>query len=47
MTFEVQLKDTSTIAPLIDDNFGFKTTFVSDGNAPQVFDGGYIKKQGI
>ncbi|CDL81447.1 hypothetical protein [Xenorhabdus szentirmaii] len=46
ITFEVKLKDTSTIAPLIDDNFGFKTTFVIDGNAPQVFDGGYVKKTG-
>ncbi|MDC9595019.1 hypothetical protein [Xenorhabdus sp. IM139775] len=46
ITFEVKLKDTSTIAPLIDDNFGFKTTFVIDGNAPQEFDGGYIKKTG-
>jgi hypothetical protein len=46
ITFEVKLKDTSTIAPLIDDNFGFKTTFVTDGNAPAVFDGGYIKKTG-
>ncbi|PHM42645.1 hypothetical protein [Xenorhabdus szentirmaii] len=46
ITFEVKLKDTSTIAPIIDDNFGFDTTFVIDGNAPQVFDGGYIKKTG-
>jgi hypothetical protein len=42
----VKLKDTSTIAPLIDDNIGFKTTFVTDDNAPAVFDGGYIKKTG-
>ncbi|MBD2781936.1 hypothetical protein [Xenorhabdus szentirmaii] len=46
ITFEVKLKDTSTIAPIIDDNFGFETTFVIDDNAPQVFDGGYIKKTG-
>ncbi|MDE9487637.1 hypothetical protein [Xenorhabdus bovienii] len=46
ITFEVKLKDTSKIAPLIDDNFGFETTFVIDGNAPQEFDGGYIKKTG-
>ncbi|WP_338149529.1 hypothetical protein [Xenorhabdus bovienii] len=46
ITFEVKLKDTSTIAPLIEKNFGFKTTFVIDGNAPQEFDGGYIKKTG-
>ncbi|MDC9580407.1 hypothetical protein PSI15_02275 [Xenorhabdus sp. PR6a] len=46
ITFEVKLKDTSTIAPLIEKNFGFDTTFVIDGNAPQVFDGGYIKKTG-
>ncbi|MDE9555641.1 hypothetical protein KKJ06_09405 [Xenorhabdus bovienii] len=46
ITFEVKLKDTSTIAPLIDDNFGFKTTFVTDGNAPQEFDGGYLKING-
>ncbi|PHM45005.1 hypothetical protein Xmau_01210 [Xenorhabdus mauleonii] len=46
ITFEVKLKDTSTIAPLIKKNFGFDTTFVIDGNAPQVFDGGYIKKTG-
>ncbi|MDE9551563.1 hypothetical protein [Xenorhabdus bovienii] len=46
LTFEVKLKDTSTIAHLIKNNFGFKTTFVIDGNAPQEFDGGYIKKTG-
>ncbi|WP_339385176.1 hypothetical protein [Xenorhabdus bovienii] len=46
ITFEVKLKDTSTIAPLIDDNIGFKTTFVTDGNAPAVFDGGYLKING-
>ncbi|MBD2801938.1 hypothetical protein ID854_16245, partial [Xenorhabdus sp. M] len=46
ITFEVKLKDTSSIAPLIDNNFGFETTFVIDGNAPQIFDGGYIKKTG-
>ncbi|MBD2806947.1 hypothetical protein ID855_20175 [Xenorhabdus sp. ZM] len=46
ITFEVKLKDTATIAPLIDNNFGFDTTFVIDGNAPQIFDGGYIKKTG-
>ncbi|PHM25830.1 hypothetical protein [Xenorhabdus innexi] len=46
ITFEVKLKDTSTIAPLIKDNFGFDTTFVFDGNAPQVFDGGYLKING-
>ncbi|PHM33906.1 hypothetical protein [Xenorhabdus szentirmaii] len=46
ITFEVKLKDTSTIAPLIEKNFGFDTTFVIDGNAPQVFDGGYVKKTG-
>ncbi|MDE9555640.1 hypothetical protein KKJ06_09400 [Xenorhabdus bovienii] len=46
ITFEVKLKDTSTIAPLIKNNFGFKTTFVIDGNAPQEFDGGYLKING-
>ncbi|MDE9563291.1 hypothetical protein KKI93_04200 [Xenorhabdus bovienii] len=46
ITFEVKLKDTSTIAPLIKKNFGFKTTFVIDGNAPQEFDGGYLKTNG-
>ncbi|MCG3462053.1 hypothetical protein L7G72_09360 [Xenorhabdus bovienii] len=46
ITFEVKLKDTSTIAPLIDNNFGFNTTFVIDGNAPQEFDGGYLKING-
>ncbi|MBD2826794.1 hypothetical protein, partial [Xenorhabdus szentirmaii] len=46
MTFEVKLKDTATIAPLIEKNFGFDATFVSDGNAPQVFDGGYLKISG-
>jgi hypothetical protein len=46
VTFEVKLKDTSTIAPLIDNNFGFKTTFVIDSNAPQEFDGGYLKING-
>ncbi|CBJ79327.1 conserved hypothetical protein; putative exported protein [Xenorhabdus bovienii str. Jollieti] len=46
LTFEVKLKDTSTIAPLIKNNFGFKTTFVIDGNAPQEFDGGYLKING-
>ncbi|WP_237388423.1 hypothetical protein [Xenorhabdus sp. Sc-CR9] len=44
--FEVKLRDTSKIAPFIEKNFGFDTTFVIDGNAPQVFDGGYIKKTG-
>ncbi|CDH19034.1 conserved hypothetical protein; putative exported protein [Xenorhabdus bovienii str. kraussei Quebec] len=46
LTFEVKLKDTSTIAHLIKNNFGFKTTFVIDGNAPQEFDGGYLKING-
>ncbi|MEQ2027707.1 hypothetical protein ABLB84_18610 [Xenorhabdus szentirmaii] len=46
ITFEVRLKDTSTIAPLINKNFGFDATFVIDGNAPQVFDGGYLKISG-
>jgi hypothetical protein len=46
ITFEVKLKDTSTIAPLINKNFGFKTTFVIDNNAPQEFDGGYLKING-
>ncbi|MDC9623461.1 hypothetical protein PSI22_17920 [Xenorhabdus sp. XENO-7] len=46
ITFEVKLKDTSKIAPLIKNNFGFKTTFVTDGNSPQEFDGGYLKING-
>ncbi|MDC9604690.1 hypothetical protein [Xenorhabdus griffiniae] len=46
ITFEVKLKDTSKIDPLINKSFGFKTTFVIDGNAPQEFDGGYLKING-
>ncbi|WP_446471215.1 hypothetical protein [Xenorhabdus stockiae] len=46
ITIEVRLKDTSKIAPLIDNNFGFRTTFVIDSNAPQEFDGGYLKING-
>ncbi|MGM0937789.1 MAG: hypothetical protein ACQEWL_15785 [Pseudomonadota bacterium] len=44
IVFEVKLKDPAKIDPLISTNFGFKTTFVADNNAPQEFDGGYIKK---
>ncbi|MEQ4625357.1 hypothetical protein [Providencia manganoxydans] len=44
--FEVKLKDPAKIDPLISTNFGFETTFVIDNNAPQTFDGGYLKKSG-
>ena len=44
--FEVKLKDTSKVDPLITENFGVEATFVVDNNAPQVFDGGFEKKAG-
>lgn len=44
--FEVKLKDTSRIDPLISKNFGAEATFVFDNNAPANFDGGYEQKSG-
>ncbi len=44
--FEVKLKNPQTIDPGITDNFGFKTVFITDNNAPQAFNGGYIPYQG-
>ncbi|MGG4610717.1 hypothetical protein [Providencia sp. Me31A] len=44
--FEIKLKDSSKIDPLISKNFGMEATFVLDNNAPATFDGGYEKKSG-
>lgn len=44
--FEVRLKNPQTIDPEITKNHGFKTIFITDNNAPQAFNGGYIPHQG-
>ena len=44
--FEVRLKNPQVIESGIVDNFGFKTVFITDNNAPQAFDGGYIPYKG-
>lgn len=44
--FEVRLKNPQVIESGITDNFGFKTIFITDNNAPQAFNGGYIPHQG-
>ncbi|WP_195432717.1 hypothetical protein [Morganella morganii] len=44
--FKVQLKNPQAIDPEIADNFGFETVFVTDHNAPQAFNGGYISHRG-
>ncbi|HDF2330299.1 TPA: hypothetical protein PC537_003951 [Morganella morganii] len=44
--FEVRLKNPQIIDPEITKNHGFKTIFITDNNAPQTFNGGYIPHQG-
>ncbi|HBN5711010.1 hypothetical protein Q4R38_02695 [Morganella morganii] len=44
--FEVRLKNPQAIDPEIIDNFGFETVFITDNNAPQAFNGGYIPYKG-
>ncbi|WP_082981239.1 hypothetical protein [Morganella psychrotolerans] len=44
--FEVKLKNPQTIDPIITDNFGFEAVFITDNNAPQAFNGGYIPHRG-
>ena len=44
--FEVKLKNPQVLDPGITDNFGFETVFITDNNAPQAFNGGYIPHQG-
>ena len=44
--FEVKLKNPQIIESGITDNFGFETIFITDNNAPQTFNGGYIPHQG-
>ncbi|HCT9736191.1 TPA: hypothetical protein OUD13_000364 [Morganella morganii] len=44
--FEVRLKNPQKIESGITDNFGFKTVFITDNNAPQEFNGGYISHKG-
>lgn len=44
--FEVRLKNPQTIDPEITKNHSFKTIFITDNNAPQAFNGGYIPHQG-
>ncbi|OBU13526.1 hypothetical protein [Morganella psychrotolerans] len=43
---EVKLKNPQTVDPGITDNFGFKTVFITDNNAPQAFNGGYENHRG-
>lgn len=44
--FEVQLKNPQMIDSGITTNHGFETVFITDNNAPQAFNGGYISHQG-
>lgn len=44
--FEVRLKNPQIIDAEITKNHGFKTVFITDNNAPQAFNGGYISHQG-
>ncbi|MBW5407200.1 hypothetical protein ACISK3_03680 [Morganella morganii] len=44
--FEVRLKNPLMIDPEITTNHGFETVFITDNNAPQAFNGGYIHHQG-
>ncbi|HDF2326860.1 TPA: hypothetical protein PC537_000380 [Morganella morganii] len=44
--FEVKLKNPQKIDPEITKNYGFETVFITDNNAPQVFNGGYNSRNG-
>ncbi|EMO4161313.1 hypothetical protein [Morganella morganii] len=44
--FEVRMKEPQIIESGISDNFGFKTVFITDNNAPQAFNGGYTSHKG-
>ncbi|WP_395597333.1 hypothetical protein [Morganella morganii] len=44
--FEVRLKNSQMIDSEITTNHGFKTVLVTDNNAPQAFNGGYIPRSG-
>ncbi|HDU8309652.1 hypothetical protein [Morganella morganii] len=44
--FEVKLKNPQIIDSEITDNFGFETVFITDNNAPQAFNGGYVSHSG-
>ncbi|MEG0434797.1 MAG: hypothetical protein RR510_16700 [Morganella sp. (in: enterobacteria)] len=43
---EVKLKNPQVVDSIITDNFGFEVVFITDNNAPQVFNGGYIPHKG-
>ncbi|ENZ0347596.1 hypothetical protein [Morganella morganii] len=44
--FEVKLKHPQKIDPEITKNYGFETIFITDNNAPQAFNGGYVPHKG-